>query len=452
MASRGTEVVPVPPEAEDFRVRVADPGFSGAEPTLGVAEDGTIYTNPFTDGEDLLKSIDGGQTWERVGSQVHNPKVNFDPWMWLDRDTGRVYNGPLYVGCSHLAWSDDGGESWDSNPVAGCGLPAHDHQKITTGPPAPDVGTDGYPNVVYYAYNGAFRSDFGATGLEAGERLSGTWVTVSYDGGETFTPGQRAIEPDDCRGGINGPVNVGPDGTAYLPKATCQGTKVVVSRDSGSSWELSTHITSTGMYGGLAVNPDVDTDPAGNAYLATPGGDGQMYLSTTTDRGGSWSEPVRVTPPQVNFTVFSVVGVGQEGHVSVAYLGTEANVSTWDRPEPSYASDDTAWQLYISTSQDALAEDPTWVTRQVTPDGDPVQRGCVWLYGGGNECRNLLDFIDLEEHDGRTYVAYSDGCDGCESADESRDSVHKVAIVEEGPSLQGGVLDPLVPLDEAPST
>jgi hypothetical protein len=100
-----------------------------------------------------------------------------------------------------------------SNPIAGCGLPAHDHQKITAGPPAPGVETDGYPNVVYYAYNGAFRGLVGVDGVDTTDALDGTWVSTSRDGGQTFLDAVRVFDPSPCKSGINGPVEVGPDGT-----------------------------------------------------------------------------------------------------------------------------------------------------------------------------------------------------------------------------------------------
>lgn len=433
------DVVELPPHARDLTVRIADTGLSGAEPTLGVTSDGTIWTNPY-EVRGLVKSTDHGRTWEEVGSTVHDPKVNFDPWMWVDPTTDRVFNAPLYVACTHMAWTDDGGESWESNPVGGCGLPAHDHQKLTSGPPAPGVDTVGYPNVLYYAYNGAFR------GFVGPETLDGTWVTTSLDGGHTWTPGEKVFEPSECKSGINGPVAVGPDGTAYVAHGTCQGTKVAVSLDSGQSWEVVHHFTDIGMYRGLAINPDIAVDSEGNAYLLTPGGDGQLYLTVGRNKGQVWSDPVRVTPPHVNFTVFSVVTAGEPGRVSIGYLGTSADASTWERPEPSYASDDTVWHTYLATTTNALDPEPTFVSTQVTPDDDPTQRGCVWLWGGGNDCRNLLDFIDMVEHDGRPYLVYADGCDACTSADESRESITKVAILERGPSLLDGTLQPLVDL------
>lgn len=446
LTHEGDQLVDPPPEAEELAARVIDTGYEASEPEIGVLSDGSIVSNPQTGDESLVISEDDGQSWETIGSTVHNPKANLDPWMHVDDDTDRIYNGPLYVACSHLAWTDDKGASWMSNPIAGCGVPAHDHQKITTGPPAEGVETEGYPNVVYYAYNGAFRN-LGNAPAEAAEELDGTWVHTSLDGGQTFVNSQRVFDPSPCTSGINGPVEVGPNGTAYVAHPTCDGTKVAVSHDSGSSWEPTWHVDN-GMYSGLAIDADLSTDEDGHVYLLSPGGDGRMHVSVSTNRGTSFAEPVPVSPPGVNMTVFPLVSAGDTSNVAFAYLGTTDDVSQWDRPEPSYAREEANWHLYLTTTQNALADEPTFTTVQLTPDEDPVQRGCIWLKGGGSDCRNLLDFNGMVEHDGRPYIAYTDGCDACPEGEQSTNDLHRVAILEQGPSLDGDVLDPLVDLDD----
>lgn len=448
ITAHGTDgFVPVPEPARELTARVIDTGFDAAEPEIGVTSDGAIVTNPRTEDESLIISEDHGQTWSTIGDPVMNPKVNLDPWMHVDDDTDRIFNGPLYVACSWLAWTDDKGANWMANPVAGCGLPAHDHQKITTGPPAPGVETDGYPNVVYYAYNGAFRDPADAP-VGPAQHLDGTWVSTSLDGGQTFLDAVRVFDPSPCKSGINGPVEVGPDGTAYIAHPTCQGTKVAVSYDSGASWDPVAHITN-GMYGGLAVDSDLATDEAGNVYLLSPGGDGRMHVSVSEHNGNLFEDPIPVSPPHVNMTVFPVITAGDTGRVAFAYLGTSDDVSTWARPEPSHARPEADWHLYLTTTTDALAEEPTFSTVQITPDEDPVQRGCIWLKGGSSECRNLLDFIGMVEHEGRPYITYTDGCDACPDDEQSTNDLHRVAVLEEGPSLTDGLLDPLVDLSTA---
>ena len=427
-----TGVFPVPDEWQALTVRLAATGFDGGEPTLGVLSDGTIFTT--AGAGSLARSRDGGLTWEEVatGDEVARPKANLDPWMWVDPLTDRVYNAPLYVVCTWAAWSDDAGETWDFNPATGCGIPAHDHQKLTSGPPAEGVSTEGYPSVLYYSYN-SFRRE-------------GTWISQSYDGGRTWTVGQ-AVHPSSCHAGIAGPVAVGPDGTAYSPKPTCDGIHVAVSKDSGQTWKVTGKVTDVGTADALAHMTDAAVDEAGNAYATWTGEDGLPYVTSSADGGETWSKPKLVSPPGVHATVFNVITAGSDGRVAVAYLGTKDDTKGWDTKDAESADADTRWHLFVSFLEDATADQPRVVTTQVTPDDDPVQIGCIWQSGGSNPCRNLYDFIDMVQRDGRAYVVFADGCAKCSTASQSRGNEAVVAIVEGGPSLLGGV--PLAPLQVA---
>lgn len=423
-------LVPLAPAFSGLDVRISDVGYDGPEPSMGVTSDGTIW---ITAGEqELARSSDHGRTWELVttGSAVTAPKANLDPWMWVDPWTDRIINAPLYVACTWMTWSDDGGESWDGfNPVTGCaqGIPAHDHQKLTSGPPAEGVTVTGYENVLYYSYN-SFRGE-------------GTWIQQSYDGGKTFTLGQ-AVHPDSCHSGIAGPVAVGDDGVAYSPKPTCDGIEIAVTKDSGATWSL-VSVEDVGTIDALAHMTDAAVDKSLNAYAVWTGEDGLPYLTRSTDSGATFSKPIRVSPPGVTSTTHNVVTAGESGRVAVAYYGTRADTSEWEDKSAQSAPPETVWNLYLTMTEDALADEPVWTTVQVTPDEDPVQIGCIWLSGGSNACRNLLDFIDMVQLDGRVYIAYADGCDACKSASESTGRAATVAIVERGPSLLGGLLEPL---------
>ena len=416
-----------------LRVRLAATGFSGGEPSLGVTSDGTIFTT--AGGKDIGRSTDHGKTWKMVTPAVTDvlvaPKTSLDPWVWVDPVTDRVYDAPLYVVCTWASWSDDNGESWKANPLAGCGTPAHDHQKLTTGAPAEGVKVDGYENVVYYSYN-SFRRE-------------GTVILASYDGGKTFGNERVVHEQDRCHGGIAGPVIVAADGTAYSPKPTCDGIHVAVSRDSGKTWEVTGKVTDVGNAPALASMTDAAVDAAGNAYAVWTGEDGLTYLTLSKDEGASWSPAIRVSPPTLNATVYPVIAAGADGRIVVGYLGTPSDTDGWKTKDAQSADADTVWHAYLTFVDAAASDARAFTTLQVTPEDDPVQMGCIWQSGGKNDCRNLADFIDLVVgKDGRPYLVFADGCKACKSADQSRRADVTVAIVEEGPSLLGGVLAPLL--------
>lgn len=431
VAHTAEALVPLPASVPLPEVRFSPVGSRGAEPSLGVLSDGTLFTT--ASGARIARSTDHGRSWEimETGDALMRPKTNLDPWLWVDPLTDRVYNAPLYVACTWLAWSDDAGGSWEANPLAGCGVPAHDHQKVTTGVPAEGVTTDGYPNVVYYSYN-SFRRE-------------GTIVTTSLDGGKTWGLGTTVVHPpSDCHGGVAGPVAVGPTGVAYSPKPMCEGISLAVSHDSGQTWSEPTVLTDAGMDQALASMTDAAVDAAGNAYATWVGKDGRVYYAVTTDEGETWSKPRAVSPPAVQASAFPVVSAGDAGRVAFGYLGTTDDASKWPSRSAQDAGDKAAWHLYLTFLENGTAEAPTFVTLQATPDDDPVQVGCIWQSGGANDCRNLADFMDMVERDGRLYLVFADGCDKCKSASDSRGDDVTVVILETGPSLRAGVaLQPL---------
>lgn len=423
----------------DVVTRIAPTGHRRGEPTVGVRSDGTIWT--VGEGGAAITSTDHGRTWTVADDPVTRPKPDIDPFLWVDPDTDRVYNSRLHVAATWLSWTDDAGATWTFNPVAGLGTPGHDHQKLTTGPPPDPLQPRGYPNVLYYVYNGAFR---GLAGGPAEQVLDGTWVSVSYDGGRTF-PVERQVHRPDCRSGIAAPAAVGPEGTVYVPKHTCDGVAVAVSEDAGETWDVRGHLTSVGTGSSWVLDPMASVDDNGTAYVVWQGADALVYLAWSADRGRTWSDPVRVTAPDVGGTAFPDVVAGADGRVAVAYLGTTSNASAWDDHDPSHAPDDVVWHAYLTFLPDARAQDPVMTSHRVTPDDDPVQRGCIWHHGGSNPCRNLRDFMDMVHHEGRTYLVYPDGCQRCETANDSHAlGETTVAIVGRGPSLLGDV--PVRPL------
>jgi hypothetical protein len=93
--------------------------------------------------------------------------------------------------------------------------------------------------------------------------------------------------------------------------------------------------------------------------------------------------------------------VGDTDRAAVTFLGT---TTPGDDQSSSFTG---TWYLYVAFTYD---RGKTWTTVNATPN-DPVQRGCVWLQGGSNPCRNMLDFneITVDGH-GRVEAAYTDGC------------------------------------------
>lgn len=384
-------------------------GHRGGEPNVGVDMDGNVF---MTANHNTMRSQDAGATWEIVFNLTEalpqydcppglpqaplvgtcqRPFRSSDPMLWVDQVTGRVFTNHMTgLYCSNMIISDDAGESWTMKPMT-CGIPVNDHQKVATGigygPASPVPTNPVYPNPVYYCYN----------------KLVGTHCAVSFDGGLNF-PVDRAVTTlvDGC-GGINGHPAPHPDGTMFVPIAWgCDAPYVGVSEDSGLTWTLKKGPEN----GGNEIDPEITVTPDGTAYMLWRADDNLQYLARSTDKFDTWEGPWKVSPPDVRSSVFAGLTSGDDGRIAFAFLGTRDTDA-----DPSEAENETRWYMYVGYSLDAASENPTFAVRQATPDDNPVQIGCVWLGGGGNPCRNMLDFIDMaSDPAGRIYVAYTDGC------------------------------------------
>ena len=234
-------------------------------------------------------------------------------------------------------------------------------------------------------------------------------------------------------GGINGHPAPHPDGTMFVPMTLgCDGPAVGVSEDNGLTWTVRQGPTD---FGAEEIDPDVTVTKGGVAYMLYRGSDHLQYLVRSSDKFQTWEGPWRVSPPGVTSTVFAGITSGDDDRIAMAYLATRDSDA-----EPSEAPAETVWHLMVTYSFDALAQSPTFVTTQVTTDADPVQKGCVWLNGGGNPCRNMLDFIDMtSDADGRVFVAFTDGCAACATDEDSRNRDAAIAVLDSGPSLYAAV-------------
>lgn len=419
-----------------FAVRYVGRDF--AEPTVGVTSTGAIFV---ASGDFVMRSRDDGLTWQAVhelGPPVAGQDLVFtyDPMLWVDRDTDRIFvphMWPVY-GCL-AAHSDDEGESWVQKPPFTCGIPGVDHQKLATGPYAegtPQPLDAVYPNVVYYCYNKGYT----------------TQCAVSFDGGLTF-PLDRTVEPSTTAGGcggVNGHPAAAPDGTVYVPFGSLGGglplspgcglVSIAVSFDNGLTWE--TRYPDVSDLGQAELDPDITVTPDGTAYLFFRAAkDHKMYLLRSTDAFATVDGPFLVSPPEVTIGRFTAITSGDDGRIALAYLGTR---DAAERPQT--APETTRWNLYAALSFDADSASPTFTTVQVTPDSDPVQIGPIWEGGGGDPSRNLLDFIDLHiGPEGRPVIAFADGCVGaCASnpdatAEDSRGAATAIAILSSAPSI-----------------
>ena len=397
----------VPLVGGSFRI-----GTRSYEPTIGADAGDALFTTADVlasrfRGPTVLRSLDNGRTWEDVGPKLPGgeplPPASFDPFVHVDRATGRVFMDDIFpVGCGVLSWSDDQGATWTTNPLA-CGNPQlNDHQTLVTARPRA-LPTLGYPNVVHRCVNNI---------LYAG-------CAASHDGGRTFRP-QTPVDVVgvECSG-QTGHLAADPDGRVFLPFGTCSGGPMVaVSEDDGLTW-TGHRIDETHPLHESGHDVALASDEAGNVYALWPH-EGQLWLAHSVDHGKTWSPARNVTAREVTAVGHFALAAGAPGRVALAYVGTTLEGGYEGRPtaDVDLLSDETfeewagaTWNGYVVVILDALAGEPDVRTAMVNPPGDPLARGLC----GRTRCQGMGDFMGMTiGADGRPWAAFVDVCtDAC---------------------------------------
>jgi PKD repeat protein len=366
----------------------------------------------------------GPADWKDVSFLTTRTR-SLDPILFTDQGTGRtfvsqlndltqVYSvtglGPTLIGLNSLmAFTDDDGANWTPaqlNPPDG----SYDHQTVGGGP---------YPASLSALVNPVNKGSAVYYCAQAGVTA---FCSRSDDGGLTFNRPTALYTFLTC-GGIHGHVKVAPDGTVYIPNASCGGKQgLIVSTDGGTTWTVRQIPSSIAppviLDPSVAISSDAPEPgaPSNTIYFAytgpVPGNptvDNHVFVTVSRDRGVSWGESVDIgAAVGVNNAVFASAVAGDADRAAVAFLGTS---TSGDHQAAGFRG---TWYGYVAHTYDGGR---TWTTVNATPKG-PVQReACIWNSSGNNPCRNLLDFNDVTlDEKGRVLFAFSDGCiDQCET-------------------------------------
>ena len=369
----------------------------------------------------VLKSTDDGENWGDVSP--FDPAsaaafVTFDPYVYADPVTNRVFSvdwtrDPVEAGvlpsdnqCLNVAFTDDGGSSWDQGPYC----PGGDHQTIFSGPPVGDVKTKGYRNVVY------LYSNFCGWKSWPFEDAYQSCFTRSLDGGTTWEK-PRTVFPRGCFSSAGHGAASWADGTIYIPRVRCEHpgldsrgkdaekegklnrAEVAVSRDSGETWEVvgvndrlvrRAAATKGGRQGGAGQHEArVAIDSAGNAYFLFTDYEGRPRLSVSRDQGRTWSKSIAVAAPGVKDTNSNFIGIaaGDPGKIAFTYLGTAGKGD----------GDELTWNQYVGISLNGLSKRPVFATTTTNATDQPLKRGeCAGRCPGTNGSWGMMDFFNIE--------------------------------------------------------
>ncbi|MCW2778452.1 MAG: exo-alpha-sialidase [Frankiales bacterium] len=434
--------------APTYDVYTAPAGLAqdAGEPSLGVdPKTGAAMFQAFTQTAKVTfddRTSPATATWSDVS--YAGAVTSLDPILHTDRATGKTYSSQLLAACSIGSTTTDDGATW--TPSTGCGIgTVFDHQTVGAGAYPASLSVLSNPLNAGRAWYYCAQVDVAAS------------CARSDDGGVTFGPAVKTHDAllDGCAG-LHGHLRVAPDGTTYLPNFDCNGTVAnSVSQDGGLTWTVKPVTGSTTQD---ESDPSTAVGAKGTVYTGWEDGASDAVGSTpkiavSTDKGTTWSTPVDVgTAFGIKNVQFPEVIAGDDDRAAFAFLGTTTGGSD------QAAGFTGVWHLYVATTYDA---GKTWTTVDATPT-DPVQRGCIWLAGGSSNCRNLLDFNDIDvDAAGRVLVGYADGCvracvttpqtDYATTAGDYREDVGTIARQASGLGLFAAN-DPAAPVATATAT
>jgi hypothetical protein len=326
-----------------------DAGTFRSDPVLASDAGGIFYylgiTNENTFACDLLRSADGGATWQPVGSALGGDKE----WMAIDTTSspgrGNIYQvwSPFYNVYNNInqifTRSTDGGNSW----MTAIGLPH-----------LPYWGTIAIgPNGEVY--------NFGTGGFTP------FWLNRSSDATNQFAPPSIDVSTPVSLGGplVDGVAGINPGGLL------------------GQAW----------------VAVDCSTNPTrGNVYVLAsvtndPGNLANVMFSRSTDGGRTWSAPWRInddSPSQHAAHWFGTLSVAPDGRIDACWNDTR------------HSTNNSFSELYYSWSADGGL---TWAPNR--PLSPPFNQSLG--YPQQNKIGDYIGMVSLNEGACIAYTATFNG-------------------------------------------
>jgi hypothetical protein len=410
---------------------------SYGEPSLAIAPDGqhVVTSAPGCGGICYGYSADDGATFKKTvtAGSGGDSELDFQP-------NGTLISADLAIKNSIMHYSTDYGATWTSAGTAGI---EQDRQWLAHSP-------DG--KIEYLVYHDfAVEAEFYAKSLDGGK----TWN--QQDGQSPITPPAGlpgaattpvtppSNQPSFVDQGVNtfsGPMLVANNGTdLYVvysistlesnisptdgvpPFGPTRGVIVSHSADGGTTWTSTyaaqatpnpTAPASENTEG--AIFPWGTLDSAGNVYVvynATDGTDGthfHQYYKYSTDKGATWSAPVRLDtsiPLTAGSSIYATGAAGAAGVLDVAWYQTDTGI-------PSTTNTTDVWTPHFAQVTGANTASPQIAEQAVTTlpnhKAGICLQGILCGIGPGSSDRSVLDFFELAINPvtGMVEIAYAD--------------------------------------------
>ena len=344
--------------------------YSSGEPSLFIDKSaGTLWVSAIAPTQ-LYSSTDGGNTFFSVPLPYGKWNQSGSDADVITDSSGRVHAiDQIGTQCAFYMRSTNGGKTFATMTDFGNGTWASGTSSSCTGQFSGAVDRPwlaSYGSILLLVYN------------TNSPNSPGQAIDISTDGGLSFVH-KIAVPVSECScTGSSTALAVDPnDGTLYLPYITWSkptSLKVAVSTNGGSSFQYHT-IAQRSNLSPAAISqggfPVISVDRGGNVHAVwsdNSTGSYNVYLSTSKDRGSTWSAPFMVDSQNGQHFKPWVVA-GNAGSVAVAWWGTTDSV-----PAPWNAVN-AKWYVHLSISTDALDQNP--VFQESTVGSGPFHAGSI---------------------------------------------------------------------------
>lgn len=370
---------------------------NAAEPAIRADKSGNFYAsseNGLGAGTDAWKSATAGSTYTSLVSPDAGSSSNTSGFAPGGGDTDlavapvknanglyNVYVASLSLANVDVSTSKDGGKTWSLNPI-GATIAGDDREWIAADGSSKvcisyhDVTTD---NIDVNCSGNA-----GTTFTQLGDAIDTTHaflINNNQIGNLMIDSGSHTIY--QTFDGIHDASEV-----ACGEAGTCAYHTVwmAVSTDGGRTF--TDHIVYNGPNKQVSYNhnfTNVSIDKAGNVYSVFSDNH-NVYYSFSTNRGSTWSSPVRVNSPAAATAIYPWSVANGVGHLDIVFYGT----SYYDgvNPPDNYPMS-AAWYVYLVQNLKATTSGSTFTSAQATP---------IVHYGGvcesGVTCSGNRDLYD----------------------------------------------------------
>jgi hypothetical protein len=439
---------------------IVDPQRTEGEPLVHIDQFGNIWESGpwgFSTGQGFVaKSTDHGDSFHIVSPAGIRPNITpvggGDSDIITD-DQGFAYFADL-EGLTNIgiAVTNDGGNNWKTSPVAAQNT-AVDRQWL-----AVDNGATASPldNTIFLTYRQA---------VQGSQILSSPGSTGPMDtmGGLVFTNAGSGTGPQFVATGAPcGRLTFDPV-LRYLYLPCLRSDHVEITRAHVDPMQrtglmfttLAGPVSPGGAVGHLFAS--LTTDQAGNVYLVWVDTKNQnVYLSTSTDTGTTWSTPLQVNGNPANTNVMPWAIAGAAGTVDIVFYGTSARGDPNSFPSwlnNRQAATGVKWFTYFVQVQGATSKTTAPTLHQVQASEHPTDYGQLCTQGlgctisGGD--RTLADFFSVAvDAKGAAHIIINDltnqhhGAALFELTQVAGPSTIGTTLTPANPNTASGVADP----------